>query len=259
MSGAGNLAAQQAEFMAQLLDDERALPPGWSERQGAGMAVYRNNYRSALVDALRETYERTARWVGEDAFRRAAAHHLITHPPASWTIDAAGKGFDATLAELFSGDPEVAELAWLEWAMHRAFTAADAQPLDMAGFAEATAGFGEDDWAELRLTFLPGTSGAPIAHDIPALWQGLAEDATPPAEYTLPEPLHCLVWRDAMRPVFASVSPAEGAAFAAASSGASYGAICELLVERLGEEAAVAEAGAILARWLDNGLIDGLA
>src|SRR3546814_3597676 len=92
------------------------------------MSVYRGNYRSALVEAMRSTYERTEKWVGEAAFRRAAAHHLIAHPPSSWTIDDAGAGFDRTCAELFANDPEVAELAWLEWTMLEAFTAPDVAP-----------------------------------------------------------------------------------------------------------------------------------
>ena len=110
-----SLAASQAAFMAQVLDEEATLPPAWNATQSEGMAVYRNNYRSSVVEALRSTFERTARWVGEGAFRQAAAHHIIMHPPASWTLDEAGSGFDLTCAELFANDPEVTELAWLEW------------------------------------------------------------------------------------------------------------------------------------------------
>ena len=105
------LALRQQEFLACLLDDATPLPAGWDTRRVAGMAVYRNAYRTRLIDALRETFERTAQLVGEDAFRRAAAHHLITNPPTGWTIDLTGERFAETCAELFAHDPDVAEVA----------------------------------------------------------------------------------------------------------------------------------------------------
>ena len=96
MNSSGNLGALQRSFMAQVLDEDAPLPHGWGGRHAAGMGVYRNNYRSALIEALRSTYERTERWVGEAAFRRAAAHHVIANPPSSWTLDDAGAGLAIT-------------------------------------------------------------------------------------------------------------------------------------------------------------------
>lgn len=254
------LAQSQAEFMAHVLAEDHALPDGWSERHAAGLAIYRNNYRTSLVEALRSTYERTAAYVGEDAFRQAAAHHLITHPPKSWTLDRAGDGFPETLRDLFKSDPEVAELGWLEAAMHTAFVAADAAPLDAAGFGEATALFSEDDWSDMRLRFLPGTALAPVAYDIPALWRAIDPEGESPSQADrLEAPMHLIVWREGMKPVFRLVDQAEGEAICALMGGTSYGDTCALLVERLGEEAAIAQAGAMLGRWLHDGLIEGVS
>lgn len=254
------LAQSQAEFMANVLDEDHALPAGWSARHAAGLAIYRNNYRTSLVEALRSTFERTAAYVGEDAFRQAAAHHLITHPPGSWTLDHAGDGFAETLRELFKSDPEVAELGWLEAAMQRAFVAADAAPLDAESFAEATALFTEDDWSDMRLRFLPGTALAPVAHDIPALWRAIDPDGEVPKQADrLDAPMHLLVWREGLKPVFRLVDSSEGEAMTGLIGGASYGDACAMLVERLGEEAAIAQAGAMLGRWLHDGLIEGVS
>ena len=136
----GLMHAQQA-FLACVLDDTAPAPAGWTTRQMAGLTVYRNAYRARLLDTLRDTFERTARLAGDEAFQQAAAHHLILHPPAHWTIDLAGEGFAETCAALFAGDPDVGELAWLEWAMHRAFAAPDAAPLTLNELAQATAQF----------------------------------------------------------------------------------------------------------------------
>lgn len=254
-----SLAQRQQQFMAQVLEDELPLPDGWTPRHAAGMDIYRNAYRARLVDALRDTYERTARWTGEDAFRQAAAHHVITHPPKSWTLDDVGEGFTETLADLFANDAEVAELGWLEWAMHRCFVAADAVPLDAAGFGEAAAVFQEEDWANMRLAFLPGTDQFVVKHDIGKLWRSLADDGEAASDFALANPLHCVVWREGVKPVFMQVDKAEGCALTAMRGGSTYGEMCELLIEMLGEEQAVAQAGAMLGRWLHNGLIANLS
>lgn len=254
-----SLALAQQEFMAAMLADEPATAAQWSERYAAGLAVYRNAYRARLVDALRDTYERTARWVGEPAFRQAAAHHAITHPPQSWTLDAVGEGFVETLGALFARDPEVAELAWLEWAMHRCFCAADETAMDARAFAAATAEFAETDWINLRLRFLPGTRQRKMLHDIGGLWRGLAEASVGTAEIRQQEPCHYLVWREGLKPVFMPITALEGQALALMLGGASYGELCEKLAATIGEEHLVAAAGATLGRWLNNGIVAGLS
>jgi hypothetical protein len=252
------LAARQQAFMAAILDDEAAMPHGWSAGHAAGLDIYRNNYRSALVEALVATFERTQRWVGEDSFRRAAAHHLILHPPTSWTLDDAGEGFDLTLAELFAGDPEVAELAWLEWAMHRAFTAADRASLTHADLSARTASFSDNDWAELAFAFLPGLALRKVAHDVGTLWNTLGSDAFSAPDISLPQRHDLVVWREALRPTFRLLDPLDGEVLASAMAGASFGDICALLAERLGQEQGITRAGALLGQWLGDGLIAAL-
>jgi hypothetical protein len=249
------LALRQEEFLACLLDDAAPPPPGWNARRAAGMAVYRNAYRAQLVDVLRETFERTSRLVGEDAFQRAAAHHLITHPPSGWTIDLAGQGFAETCEELFAHDPDVGEVAWLEWAMHRAFTAADAEPLTALRFAAATAEFSAEQWNALRLRFMPGTSLRAVTHDLVKLWETLAESAPGPQVERLNQHEYALVWRDGERPVFVLVPEQDGRALAALQGGATFGEMCASLAQTADPSEAAESAGAMLLSWLELGLL----
>lgn len=265
-SSVASLARQQDSFLAMIHDDEAPALPGWTARQAAGMAVYRNNYRTALVDALADTFARTRTHVGEDAFRQAAAHHLITTPPAGWSIDDAGEGFDATCAALFVDDPEVAELAWLEWSMLLAFKARDVQPLDVAGFAAATAGFGETDWAMLRLHFMPGLAFGLVHNDLRSLWSALGDADSKPvpttADPALAEPATCTVWREGERPVFTLTGADENTALKAMTGGATFGEACALIADNaLAKDAADAamRAGTMLGRWLQEGMIAGIA
>lgn len=252
------LAARQQAFMASVLDDEAALPDSWTLRHRAGIEIYRNNYRSALVEAIGATFERTRRWVGEESFRRAAAHHLILHPPAGWTIDDAGEGFERTLAELFTGDPEVAELGALEWAMHRAFIATDTIPLDSTALAAETADFTEDDWAGLRIGFRPGVALLAVTHDVGTLWQALASDDFSAPSTGLQTAHRLVVWREDLRPTFRLLDPLGGEMLDAAMAGACFGDICAILAERLGDEQGIARAGFLLGQWLQDGLIAAL-
>ena len=253
------LAATQDALLASLRDEDAPMPAGWGERHAAGLAVYRNNYRSAVVEAIRATFERTEKLVGEGSFRRAAAHHCIVHPPSSWTLDLAGYGFAETCAELFANDPDVAELAALEWAMHVAFTARDTAPFDMVAFAAASAQFDEQDWAELKLEFLPGLAVVKAEHDLVRLWSSLAGEGETPEIERLDAPHYAIVWREGERPVFVLRPLWEGGALIAMQAGVTYGEACAALVEELGEETAIAEAGAMLARWLAEGIVAGIA
>lgn len=249
------LAALQLEFMGQVLDDERPLPASWRQGMAAGLEVYRNAYRARLVEALRETFPFTARWAGDKSFRAAAAHYLISRPPTGWTLDRVGEGFVETLQALFADDPDVADLAWLEGAMHRAFTAPDQQPSDLAGFVDATAGFGEDDWAHLRLRFASSLQLRMVRTDCAALWRSLNADEERIAEARLTGPTACLVWRENLNPVFRLLDGGEGKCLASMIHGGTFGEVCAQLAETHDETIAAELAGEMLRRWLSSGWI----
>ncbi len=266
------LADRQAAFLRAILDDTAPLPEGWSNRQTAGLAVYRGNYRSALMGALAETYERTARYAGDNAFRQASMNHAIKHPPSGWTIDEAGAGFAETCAAMFDGNPEVAELAWLEWAMLELATAPDTAPMTPQDFAAASASFDDEDWGGLRLTFQPRAAVRVVAHDLTAMWKALAAEGAARPDPRLAEPQTCLVWREGERPTFILLEADHAAVFDAMQSGATYGELIGLLIgppvgSPVGDDAepspeifqnAAMRAGAMLGRWLSEGVVTGL-
>lgn len=260
MNGAASLAEQQRTFIDVLLDDSRPLPRGWDSDR---IAIYRNAYRARVVDAIRDTYPRTRHWVGEDSFRRAAIHHVITHPPVSWTLDAVGEDFAVTVADLFAADPEVNELAWLEWAMHVCFVSADASPIDIDSFSRVTADFEEGDWASMRLAFMPGTQVREVAYRIDALWTALGsmDQGTPhrPPCTAVRARSGCLVWRQGMTPVFRIIDQRETMMLNCLLACSTYGEACNELAAIHGPGTAVSDAGAMLGRWLQQGLLTGVS
>lgn len=249
------LAALQQEFMAHVLEEDRPLPSRWDARMGDGLAIYRNAYRNRLMDALRETFPKTALWAGDEAFAQAAAHHLIAHPPCGWTLDLAGEGFVETLERLFANDPDVADLAWLEWTMHLAFTAPDCPALDAVGFGQATQGFRGGDWTELRLVFVPSLYQRGVSRDCTAIWRALERQEPPSSAPLFALPMHCIVRREDLSPVFWIVPAREGRALAGMLGGGSFGQLCAALAEELPGDEAAAEAGAMLGRWIPQGIV----
>ncbi len=259
MSARASLLERQEAFMQSVLDEAVPLPEGWSDGQQAGLSVYRGNYRSALMDALGDTFERTKLYVGEGPFAQAAAHHAIAHPPSGWTIDQAGEGFDWTCAYLFKNNPEVAELAWLEWTMLGLATAPDREPIDAVSFAHVTQGYANAEWSNLRLAFQPRIASRFVSHNLTALWNSLGDASAERPQLELPEDKGCLVWREGERPTFMLTGREEAEAFAAMLEGATYGEmVLDLARQQPGADrlpTAVAKAGEFLGQWIQEGMI----
>ncbi|GAA4774294.1 putative DNA-binding domain-containing protein [Novosphingobium ginsenosidimutans] len=239
------LAVLQRAFLAEIAADD-ALPPS-----SAGMAIYRNAYRGRLSDALASGFERTKRWVGEEAFEQAAAHYILTNPPHRWTLDLFGEAFPDLLGTLFAEDPEVAELAWLEWQLQQAFAARNAPVLTAADLAEAS--LSEDDWARLRFIPAPGFAARQVNFDVVTLWPLLRDEAAASAPARLPESGWLIVWRQDLSPHYRLLDPAEGTALVALAGGESFGEVAA----RVGADG-LPQFGAWFASWLAEGLFSAL-
>lgn len=244
-----SLAVLQREFQAAVVAED-----GNADANSDGrVAVYRNAYRSRLLECQRASFQRTWTWIGDEAFTAAACHHVIEHRPQGWTLDDLGRGFDATLAKLFPGDPEVAELAWLERAMQDVFTAPDVRAVEPEAFAARTAGYTEADWSELRLCPIPAIETRVVATDCVALWTAIdAGEAS--GDWSLDAPRTALVWRKNLRPRCRLLDATEAQALVSCAHGARFGALCQALVTEQGPQG-VETAGIFLGRWLSDGLL----
>ena len=244
----------QRRFYAAVTSPGETAFEDWEPALRPGLAVYRNAYRARLIECLRSTFEKTWTWIGDESFDAAAAHHLIAKPPRNWTLDDAGAGFDETLAQLFPDDSEVAELAWLEWQMQQAFTAADEPVLDATGFAALSKGFTEEAWASLRLSFVTGMRLRRIQADCGAIWTAIANDENMSADVLLDEKRSLLVWRQGLDPRFRMLSSEEAVCLDLLRNGGTFGDMCEALIKRLGVSG-IEEAGRTLGIWIAQGLV----
>jgi hypothetical protein len=245
-----SLAVLQSDFRIWLIDASPEAAARIGPAVGPGLSVYQNNYRAQLMACLAETYERTHAWLGDEAFLAAAATHVDATPPSAWTLDAYPVDFAETLSAIYPDDPEVAELAALEWALSRAFTAADA--IAMTPDMLATVG-----WDSAALHFTPSLSILPATSNAAAIWSALSKGEMPPEARALPEPAALLVWREDFTPCFRTIDAVEEQALALCMGGAEFGALCASMIDSLGETEGVARAAALLGQWINDSLIIG--
>ncbi|MFM9829251.1 MAG: putative DNA-binding domain-containing protein [Sphingomonas sp.] len=242
------LAATQQRFCDFLRDVPEVPAAQVGTRALDGLAIYHHAYRAQLRAALCDLCERTWCYLGDDAFYAAAAAHIARCPPHSWTLDAYGDGFVDTLRTLYPHAPEVAELAWIEWALRRAFSGPDATRLPAEAIATV-------DWDEAVLELHPNLFTSPISTNAAALWAGLVDGGTPPPAEPLENPAAILVWREALIPKFRTIGCDELAMLDGLRAGTPFGTVCETILADRDEDEAVTLVGAMLARWLQDGLI----
>src|SRR6476646_1304296 len=182
----------QRRFCESVRDDHpfHGLPIN-----GDGLGVYRNNYREQLRSSLRTAFPYLTLWLGDSEFDRAAEAHIALHFPNSWTLDHYGYDFPATVEALFPEDPEVPELAWLDWAMAEALVADDEPPVDVGSLDGL-------NWDAARVIFVSSLRISEARSNAAEIWAALEEQSAPSPATLLSEPHAILVWRRDLLPCF---------------------------------------------------------
>jgi hypothetical protein len=253
---APTLAALQTAFHDHLLDRASTIADAVVEGGRADTAhrlhIYHHAYRARLQDNLRDAFEKTWAYLGDDAFDAAALAFVEAHPPTHRNLRWHGAEFPDDLAARFPQDPDIAELALIDWQLRRAFDGPNADPL-------APEALGAADWERVGFRFVPTLFLAPLHTNSAAIWHALDQDQPPPAAAPLPAATWLLIWRKAWQPHFRSIDAEEYAALVQLLAGGTFAQLCAALGARLGDEAGAAQAGAWLGRWLQDGLIADLA
>jgi hypothetical protein len=242
-----NLLTLQRNLRDHLIQGSEDIGREIRGDPSARLAVYHHAYRAQLMDCLRDTFERVWTWLGDAGFETAGQKHIELHPPHGWTLADYGNGFDRTLKDLYPNDPELAELAWLDWSLRRAFDGPDATSLEAVDLSRA-------DWNTAVLYFVPTLSIAPISTNCAAIWTALSEGRSPPGVQRLAAPMALRVWRVGLTPRFRSIDALEQHALQMVIEGATFATICTT-IESARHSKAAEVAGSFLASWLQDGLI----
>ena len=208
-----NLQELQTDFQRIILDAECA-DANWISKSAQGLssqgrlAIYHNAYRVRLIDVLMDAFEHTAAYLGDDWFHQLASAYVQSHSSTHNNIGLYGQEFPQFLAEQLADDKEVAELAFLDWKLRRAFDGADSTVMTY-------------DHLQLLASMEPQTYSL---QPVPTLnlstqyfntldiWHAINNDERPPVVELLPRPVDVLIWRKGLSPHFRSLSTIESAA-----------------------------------------------
>lgn len=218
----------------------------------ARLNVYHYAYRARLRDLLREAFDKTWSWLGDEAFDGVVTAYVETRHSASFSLDDYGAGFPAFLAQQLPREIEANELAWLERAMRKAFDGPDAAPLDPSRLAML------DDaaWDRARFAFHPTLVVRPVRAHLGSLWAGI-ESGDTFIPLAVEAGLSVRVWRKGLQPHFRMIAVEEARALEQLMQGLTFAELCARLLAADGVEP-VERAGAMLAVWLQDELIVSL-
>ncbi|HEY4091162.1 MAG TPA: DNA-binding domain-containing protein [Luteibacter sp.] len=241
-----SLARLQQQFLAALLEGHDT-----SIADPRGLRVYVNNYHGQLLGSLRDTYQRTAQWLGDEVFTELARAYIDANPSASWSLNAYGQTFPEHVARAILLPDPVAELAWLDNALRDAFYAVDVAPLTLHELVI-------EDWERAVFTFVPTLRFRTMHTNAPAIWSALASAQEAPDACLLPVPVAVRIWRCDLTPRFTSMPVAETGCLDLAMAGGTFGELCAWLAAHQPETDTATLAGQLLREWFSEGLVAAL-
>lgn len=158
------LAERQAWFIARLAAEGDAAPA-----PGAGHEAYRRTVHANWRGALAAAYPACRRLVGESFFDACSDHYARAHPACDGDLNRYGESLAHFLEGYAHARPleYLADVARLEWAVHRAGFAADPAPFDMQALAAVPA----ERLGATRLVAQPGTCLIESPHPIVSIWE----------------------------------------------------------------------------------------
>jgi len=249
-----NLADLQASIQAAIQsgsDDACGLirqPPSVDRR--TRLAVYQEGYVLRLIEVIKADHPKLRSYMGEVTFRDAAQKYVRAHPSdrrnARW--------FARHMPEFLAASPrhrhfpELAELSSLERALNDAFDAADCAHATLADLGRVDAGA----FAHAMFDIHPSVRRLKVTTNVTGLWSSLTCEEPPPKPYRLDAPQEIIVWRQGNAARFRLLGPEEAMAFDAASAGAPFGVICEMLAVMGPVDSAAISAATYLRGWIES-------
>jgi hypothetical protein len=231
----------------RVLDPElvAGIEPSRTLDSAGRLAVYADAYILRLRDVLAEDFPRVAALLGREAFDRLASRYVKAHPSTEPSLRHLGRAMAEFIRHKDDLPPWLADLAALEWARVNAFDAPDDEALTMAKLAEIDPA----SWPGLRLIPVRSLEVVNAQWPVHRLWAEDNDEAIEPARTSI------RVWRRAdFHIVHAPMDEREAAAVQRLLEGATFARICDVF-ENLDERQAAQEAGALMLRWLEDGII----
>jgi hypothetical protein len=217
----------------------------------ARVDIYANMYFYRIRDALKEDFPATLAVLGDDNFHNLVTGYLLECPPTEPSISDCGRYLADYLRDhpIRESAPYIADLAKLERAVVEVFHGTGASALE----PDALRATPPEDWPAMKLRIHPAAQILALEWRVSELLRAV-EEGRPwkPAERGA---VKVLVWRRNARVFYRDLERPEADALAAASGGATFAEICDVVAANADDEDPVAAMNRVLARWLSDGLL----
>lgn len=244
-------AIQQA-FGAALFDPTRdgALAPAL-KGDPARLGIYRGNLKANWVRALSSSYPVLRRLVGDEFFEALARVYGRARPSRDPDLDRFGAGLPDFLDGFAPAAdyPYLPDVARLEWLVHDAHYAADADGDSTA----ALAGLDPDGFEASRALLHPALRLHASSWATAALWRSQQPDG-PALPDDVGQACRALVLRRGWEVAVEEIGVAEHAALACLLDGGTFGMALDAAFALEGEF----DVGGCLRAWLESGAIVGI-
>ncbi|NWK78617.1 DNA-binding domain-containing protein [Aquitalea sp. LB_tupeE] len=156
--------------LLELIARQEQPPDDTLGLDAAGLAVYRNNYRLGLMDTLKMIYPVCGQIVGEEFFTGLAREYSKRNASLSGNLHEYGGLFGDFLQGFPPAQtlPYLADVARLEWAVHRSYYAIDQQALT----AVALTGVAAEHYGALQFRLPDSCTVLSSPWPIVGIWQG---------------------------------------------------------------------------------------
>lgn len=249
-------ALKHAIVVAAPATDDAAGLLRTDARRATLLRIYRQAYTARLAAALRDNFGVLPQVLGDEAFDALALAYIEAHPSQHPSI----RWFGDRLPEFIAArddlvpHPSITDLARMEWALRSAFDAPDANPIGVV----ALAGVPGDAWPALVFEPVPSLQVLELGWNVEPVWRALkhidpGEEAPELAE---PQVLahSLLVWRQGLETRWRSLDAPAARLLRGAAQGQTFGALCAIAADAVGEEQAALHAAGALRGWLEDGL-----
>lgn len=249
----------QKDWVASVLQDplpEEApalvhLAPSGSDSAHARWGIYHRAYRWRLCEVLGESFAKTSAYMGE-LFEPHASEFAVAQPPALRNLGSYGDKLPAFLQQTYPDNPELAELAQLDWDLRTRFDGADAP----ASALDALQPDADGNVACLTMA-APLHPSVVLRHsqsNAVKLWRAIDDDSEVPEAQRDDSGAGLVVWRWHLQPHFMRLDAAQYRFMQALAEGASI----QAAAERFAHTDALPSPevlGAWLQSWLSQGLL----
>jgi uncharacterized protein (UPF0276 family) len=249
-SAAASALADQQQRFADALYGQGAAPLALFKGDAAAHAfsLYRGNLTVTWEKVLAAAYPVVRALVGAAFFGGLARAYGMAQPSTDPDLNRYGAAFAAFLADFphVAALPYLADMARLEWALHRAHYAADASGIDAA----ALAALAPEQLDAIHARLHPACSAFASPWAVVALWLAhQVDDVQFPARMDAPS--HALLARPQWKTLVVPVGAGAHAALASLAGGASIGAALDAAFDA--DDAL--DVGAVFSQWIALALV----